>query len=104
MTEEKAFDGFVKVLTKTFGASNDPDDATLYYETEKFSSKEARLVLLLDSKFITSGNATFLVGTPFIGIYDDLFELGSDADTRPSTPELTQKVWIPIHEILCILK
>ena len=104
MTEEKLFDGFVRVMTKSFGFSNDPDEPSLQYETEGLSTSESRMLLMDNTKFITTGNSTYLVGTPYIPWNQVIYQIGFDVDLIPQNPEkFSFEIWIPSHEIISII-
>lgn len=104
MTEEKVFEGYVRVMTNGFGFSNDPNDATLMYETEGLSSNKARMLLMDNTKIVSSGNASFLVGTPYMPWNQVVYQIGLDVDLIPQNPEkLSFEVWIPMHEIISII-
>ncbi|MHA6278791.1 hypothetical protein ACXYMT_01300 [Salinimicrobium sp. CAU 1759] len=104
MTEEQIFDGFVRVMTKGFGFSNDPDNTTLMYETEPMASNDSRILIMSHTKFVSTGNDTFLVGTPYMAWNKSLYHIAFDVDLIPEDPEpFSFEVWIPVHEIISII-
>ena len=100
MIEEAPFGSHVKVMTHHHGISNDPAAST--FVTDPSAPKSARMLLLQNPRFITSGSATFLVGRPAVGWGGGQFEVEVDTDMSDDGFEEAE-VWISAGEIISII-
>ena len=103
MDEVQAYGSVVKVVTKNFGMSNDPADAGDSYQVDFFAPADAHLILLEDSRYITIGNATFLVGMPVFKFNGVLYNVLHDADMDDETLESSQ-VWINTEDNISVVE
>lgn len=104
MTQENAFNGLIRVYTKTFGEINDENQATGFFDNEPYTSTEARVLLMRGTKFVTSGNATFLVGSMVAPYGGSIFDIVFDVDELEYSDETTANIWIPCSEIISIIE
>lgn len=93
MIEEIAFTKTVKVVTRSCGVSNDPADARGVYEVDSMTPASARILLLINTRFVTSGNATFLVGKPAVVWGNVEFDWTADTDMQFDGIEGSE-IWI----------
>ena len=104
MEEEILFNGYVRVMTKDFGLSNNANDPTLSYEKEAMASNDSRILIMSNTKLVTAGNTSFLKGKVHVGYNTILYEFHFDVDMIPQEGEqLASEVWIPFHQIISII-
>lgn len=103
MTEERLFSSTIKVTTRSYGFSNDPAVAGRNYAVDGFATADARIFLLKKSRFVTTGNATFLVGLPEARWAGVVYAMVPDADMDPATLPTTE-VWINTRDIINIVE
>ena len=103
MTEERPFNSTIKVTTRSYGFSNDPAVAGRNYAVDGFATPDARVLLLKESRFVTTGNATFLVGLPEARFAGVAYAMVPDADMDPATLPTTE-VWINTRDIINIVE
>ena len=101
MIEEAPFHGHIKLITHHYGISNDP--AASDFVTDPWAPKSARMLLLQNPRFITSGSATFFVGRPVVGWGGAQFEVGVDTDMSDDGDEEAE-VWISVGEVIAIVE
>lgn len=102
MTQENAFTGIARVVTKFYGILNDPENNDENFQQDPYASKEVRSIMISDSRFFTSGNGTFLVGSPQIPYGGVLYAGGFDTNMIKDE-EYSEQIWIPVQEIICII-
>ena len=103
MTEERPFNSTIKVTTRSYGFSNDPAVAGRNYAVDGFAAPDARIYLLTRSRFVTVGNATFLVGLPEAHWAGVNYAMVPDSDMDPATLPTTE-VWLNTREIINIVE
>jgi hypothetical protein len=103
MNEDTVFDSTVKVITRNYGVSNDPVTAGQNYQADDLAPTDARIFLLSNSRFVTSGSATFLVGTPELYWAGAVYPIAADTDMDPSTIQVAE-VWINTRDIITIVE
>lgn len=103
MNEEVVFDSVIKVVTHNFGVSNDPEEAGESYQVDFLAPDDAYLILLDDTRFVTIGEATFLVGMPVLSFGGVMYSVLHDADMVGETAELSE-IWISTHDIISIVE
>lgn len=103
MTEEQAFSGHVRILTKSYGLLNDDNNnGELDIQVDTLTSTETRTMLLRDTKFITAGNETFLVGIPVAPYQGTLFDWGLD-NNLIEDEDYSFRIWFPMHEVISMI-
>lgn len=103
MTEERLFRSVIKVVTKSYGISNDPAAAHGTYAVANYAPKEACILLLRDSRFVTTGNLTFLVGIPETNYGGVTYPMYPDTDMNPRTmPDA--EVWLNSRDVIAIIE
>lgn len=103
MTEERLFRSVIKVVTRNYGISNDPVVAGNTYAVASFAPKDARILLLRDSRLVTSGSLTFLVGTPETTYGGVTYPMHPDTDMNPRTMPLAE-VWINSRDVIAVIE
>jgi hypothetical protein len=103
MTEETLFNTTVKVITRRYGISNAGNAAGIDYATDPLAPESARIILLKNSRFVTTGNVTFLVGKPAISWRGAEFDVAVDTDMKIDGLEFAE-VWIACGEIISIIE
>lgn len=102
MTEEQAFSGIVRVVTKSYGLLNDSDNNGLEIEIDTLTTQEARTMVLTNTKFVTAGNATFLVGSPLAPYQGVLYDWALD-NNLIKDDEYSFEIWLPYQELISIV-
>jgi hypothetical protein len=99
--EEAPFLSVIKVVTRHYGLSNDPADAGRAGPVDSGAPAAARVLLLNLARFVTVGNATFLVGSPEV-TWPGL-KPTAGADNGGQLLEASE-VWVPVHEVISIVE
>ena len=102
MTVEPAFSGTVRVVTKSYGILNDSDNGSLEIVIDKLTSQENRSIVLSQTEFVTSGNATFLVGIPQAPWNGILYQQGLD-NNLIEDDNWSHRIYLPIQEIIGVI-
>jgi hypothetical protein len=103
MTEERLFNSTIKVVTRSYGISNDPSVAGGNYAVDGFAPRDAKIFLLSRSRFVTSGGATFLVGLPEVNWAGVVYPMVPDSDMDAATLPTTE-IWINARDIISIVE
>lgn len=103
MNVEHVFGSTVKVVTRSYGVSNDPAVAGSAYVTEALAGAGARLLLLENSRFATIGNVTFLIGRPAFSWMGTEYPFLADTDMADNE-EAAAEVWIATHDIISVVE
>jgi hypothetical protein len=102
MIQEVAFSELIRVVTKSYGFSNDPDVVNGKYNIDKNTFKDARIIILGNTRFVTSGNLTFLVGNLSMSYNGAVFSAPADHLLMDQDND-SEEIWIPSHEIISII-
>jgi hypothetical protein len=103
MNEERVFNSVIKVVTRSYGLSNDPAIAANKYAVDGFAPGEAFIILLRRSRFVTVGTATFLVGMPEAHYGGVVYPVAPDTDMDAGTVEEAE-LWINERDIISIVE
>lgn len=104
MPEEHTFGGLLRVFTKGFGEINDEAQATGLFDNDPYTSTDARLMLLRGARFVTSGNATFLVGKMVAPYEGNIFDMAFNVDEIEESPATDANIWIPTTQIIGMME
>lgn len=103
MTEERPFRSTIKVVTRSYGISNDPSHAGATYAVAALAPKEARILLLSNPRLVSSGSVSFLVGTPETTFGGVSYPVYPDTDMDPRTLS-DAEVWINCQDVITVIE
>lgn len=103
MNVEHVFGSTVKVVTRSYGVSNDPAEAGSAYVTDALAGSDARVLLLENSRFASIGNVTFLVGRPAFSWNGIEYPFLVDTDMADDE-DADAEVWIATTDIISVVE
>ena len=103
MNVEHVFGSTVKVVTRSYGISNDPAVAGSAYVTDALAGTGARVLLLENSRFASIGNVTFLVGRPAFSWMGTEYPFMADTDMADGE-DAAAEVWIATTDIISVVE